>query len=177
IALCVARLSPEKNQVGLVRAFRSVADRMPDARLALAGDGPARAEVEAAIDAVRLQDRVLVLGNRSDVPVLLAAGDALVLASEREGLPLVVMEAMAAGRPVVATAVGDVPLAVRNGETGFVAPPGDEAALADALSAVLADPQCASELGRRGREIAEAEFDIRRMVAEHEGAYGGPRSG
>ena len=119
----------------------------PDARLTVVGDGPQRAEAERA--AQSLAGRVEFLGFRPDVPALLAAADALVLPSSMEQQPLVVAEAMAAGKPVLATAVGGVPEMV--GDRAFLVPPGDIAALADGLRALFAEP----DPGRIGRRLAE----------------------
>lgn len=122
----------------------------PDARLTVVGDGPQRAEAERA--ARQLAGRVTFLGFRPDVPVLLATADALVLPSTMEQQPLVVAEAMAAGKPVLATATGGVPAMLDvPGAPTFLAPPGDVPALADRLRALFAEP----DPGRLGRLLAE----------------------
>ncbi|MET8853891.1 glycosyltransferase family 4 protein [Amycolatopsis sp. NPDC004625] len=122
----------------------------PDAHLTVVGDGPQRAEAERA--AQPLAGRVTFLGFRPDVPALLAAADALVLPSTMEQQPLVVAEAMAAGKPVVATATGGVPAMLDvPGAPAFLAPPGDVPALADRLRALFAEP----DPGRLGRLLAE----------------------
>ncbi|EOD64980.1 glycosyltransferase family 4 protein [Amycolatopsis vancoresmycina] len=122
----------------------------PDARLTVVGDGPQRADAERA--AQRLAGRVTFLGFRPDVPALLAAADALVLPSTMEQQPLVVAEAMAAGKPVLATATGGVPAMLDvPGAPAFLTPPGDVPALADRLRALFAEP----DPGRLGRLLAE----------------------
>jgi glycosyltransferase involved in cell wall biosynthesis len=133
----------------------------PDAfaELVIVGDGPERERVEEALDK-RSLGRVRLLGERKDVPSLLADADVFVLASRSEGLPLSVIEAMAAGLPVVASDVGGLRELVRDGETGALVPPGDPAALADALRPLLADRELRRRLGTAGRERAKTLFDV-----------------
>ena len=125
--------------------------------------------LEAGIARLGLADRVLLLGVRRDVPRLLAAADVFVLASDREGLPIAVLEAMAAARPVVATAVGNLPDVIRDGATGRLVPPGDCAALAAALAELLGDPQRAAGMGEAAREAARA-YDVRAMIERYDRA-------
>ncbi|MEV4054815.1 glycosyltransferase family 4 protein [Amycolatopsis sp. NPDC049688] len=149
----------------------------PDARLTVVGDGPQRAEAERA--AQRLAGRVTFLGFRPDVPALLAAADALVLPSTMEQQPLVVAEAMAAGKPVLATATGGVPAMLDvPGAPAFLAPPGDVPALAARLRALFAEP----DPGRVGRLLAERaharyrpEACARRHLALYDRLTGAPR--
>lgn len=135
--LAVGRLVPQKDPRTLLEAFRHVVAEQPQARLVLAGDGELRAELDAASAAFGLTSSVQLLGTRHDVPRLLAAADAVVLSSAWEGLPNAILEAMAAGCPVVATAVGGTPELVEPGVTGFLAPPATPAALADRMVAVM----------------------------------------
>lgn len=153
--LTVGRLNPQKNHAGLLAAL---ARTHTEAVLLVAGDGALRPALEARAAELGLRDRVRWLGVRTDVADLLAAADLFVLASDWEGNPLVVMEAMAAGRPVVATAVGCVPELVP-AEAGILVPPGDALALARALDLVLGDPARLSELGLAARRSAIARFD------------------
>jgi glycosyltransferase involved in cell wall biosynthesis len=118
-----------------------------------------------------LGDAVRFLGDRADVPELLREASCLLLASDWEACPYSVLEAAAAGVPVVATAVGGVPELVRDGETGLLAPAGDEAALAAALEAVLGDAPRARALGDAGRTEAGRRFAKERMVEELAGLY------
>lgn len=157
LVVSVARLEPQKNPLRLVRAFEAAGG----ARLLLAGDGSLRAEVEG-------RERVHVLGVRGDVAAMLSACDAFALASDWEGHPLSVMEAMAAGLPVLATAVGGVPEIV--GDAGLLVAPGDDAGLAAALRQVVADAPLRCELGRRSLARA-ARFDAGRMVADYEALF------
>ena len=160
--LSVGRLRAPTDFVTLVRAMAGL-----EARLRIAGDGPDRPALEAEIDRLGLSDHVELLGTRDDVPELLASSDVFVLSSDSEGLPMSVLEAMAAGLPVIASAVGGVPEAVRDGETGALVPPGDSAALARALRRLVADPALRERLGDAGRRRVEQEFSLERFEREH----------
>jgi glycosyltransferase involved in cell wall biosynthesis len=164
----VARLEHEKDQDTLLRAFRVVVDRCARARLMIIGTGTLRAPLEEQAGALGIADRVTFLGARADVRDFLPHADVFALSSTSEGLPLTVLEAMACARPVVATAVGEVPRAVVPGVTGVLVPPKEPAALADALLGVLCDPARARAMGRAGREKVQAEFSIERTVSEYQ---------
>lgn len=168
----VARLYPEKNHQLLLAAFRRVLNQVPTAKLLIVGEGIQKSAIERTIAQAELAGAVRMLGVRRDIPLILAATDVFVLCSDREGLPIAVLEAMAAGKPVVATAVGDLPLVVRHDETGLLVESKNEAQLADALTALLADDQRARQLGQRGRALVEREYSLTRMVQEHEVLYG-----
>src|SRR5262249_5591200 len=139
VVLAVGSLTPVKNHAGLVEAFARVTAALPEARLVIAGDGPLRAALQAQADALP-GGRVALLGDRDDVPRLLAAADVFVLSSRSEGLSLSLVEAHGAGRACVATDVGGNGEVLVHGETGLLVPPGEPAALADALLALLRDP-------------------------------------
>ena len=160
--LSVGRLRAPKDFVTLVRAMTGL-----EARLRIAGDGPDRAALEAEIGRLGLRDRVELLGTRADIPELLAGADVFVLATDSEGLPMSVLEAMAAGLPVVASAVGGVPEVVRDGETGALVPPRDSAVLAEALGRIVADPALRDRLGEAGRQRVQSEFSLERFEREH----------
>jgi len=154
----VARLAEVKGQRLLIEALPAL-----DAVAVLVGrdleqDGSYEAELRAGADRLGVADRVVFAGYREDVPALLAGCDVFCLPSSAEGLPLVVLEAMAAGKPVVATAVGGVPELVVHGETGLLVPAGDLDALRRALADLLADPERARRLGETGRERVRASF-------------------
>ena len=165
--LTVARLDPQKGLHDLVAAAALV----PEARVMVVGEGPERPALETEIARLGLGDRVHLLGFRSDVPDLLAASDLFVLPSLFEGLPLSILEAMAAGKPVVATAIGGNDEAVVDGATGLLVPPGDPQALADAIRALLRDPERRRRLGEAGRRRAEAEFSATAMVRRVAAVY------
>lgn len=165
----VARLSAVKNHALLLRA---AAQALPeDGRLLLVGDGPERARLVALARELGLSDRALFVGGRHGVPQILAALDAFALCSVAEGLPLAVLEAMAAGLPVVATAVGGVPTALTDGYTGFLVPSGDAEALAARLTALRDDPALAARMGRYGRKVTLQRYSAARMVERYMDLY------
>jgi glycosyltransferase involved in cell wall biosynthesis len=147
LVVASGRLVAVKNHALALAAIRDV----PDAWLALLGEGPLRDELAAAAG-----DRVLLAGLRDDARAIVGAADAFVFTSHGEGLPLVVLEALAAGTPLVATAVRGVRELVRDGESALLVRPGDAAALAAALRSVLADPQLAARLREGGLAVAAA---------------------
>ncbi len=167
--LAVGRLREPKDFVTLVRA----AARLEASAVAvrIAGDGPDRPALEAEIARLGVGDRVELLGERADVPELLAAADAFVLPSLSEGMPISVLEAMAAGLPVVASDVGGVGELVRDGETGALVAAGDSAALADALARLASDPAAPARQGQAGRRRVETEFSPAAFRAAHLAAY------
>jgi glycosyltransferase involved in cell wall biosynthesis len=171
LAVIVARLNEEKNHLGLLHAFDQVRQAAPQARLIVIGDGPMRPAIEESIRQRGLTDAVELLGERHDVPDLLAAMDAFVLSSATEGIPLTVLEAMAAGLPVVATAVGGIPQVVLAEETGCLVPPGSPEALAAALGRLIDDPALAQRLGDAGRQRVQEHFSLQRMAADYESLY------
>jgi glycosyltransferase involved in cell wall biosynthesis len=170
VFLAVGRIEAQKDHATALRAFASARLRAVGARLLLAGDGPLRPEAERLAHALGVADRVQFLGVRSDVPRLLAAADAFVLASRWEGNPLSVMEAMAAGRAVVATRVGCVPELVPACAGRLVAP-GDPDALEEAAVELARDPDLARRLGSAAAEFARAHFDVSGMTRAYEDLY------
>jgi glycosyltransferase involved in cell wall biosynthesis len=168
LVLLVGRLAPVKGQAELIDALALL--RSTTAYVLLAGkdierDGRYRADLERRAHEAGVGDRVRFLGYREDVASLVAAADLVVLPSHDEGLPLVVLEAMAAGRPVVATAVGGTPELVVDGETGVLVPAGDVGGLAAALDALLADPTRAEALGAAARRRYEERFTLTAMTS------------
>jgi starch synthase (maltosyl-transferring) len=174
LALAIGRLDVQKGVADLLDAAEWVIARRPDWHLVLAGDGPARPGLLARIAArPGLAERVHWLGRRDDVPALLATADVLVLASHWEGMPNVVLEAMAARRPVVATAVEGSEDLVTPGQTGWLVPPRDPAALGQALLEAALDPESRRRYGAAGRARVEAEFSLERMVIAYERLWAG----
>jgi glycosyltransferase involved in cell wall biosynthesis len=167
VVLTVARLSPQKGLDTLLAAARDV----PDARFVIVGNGPERPALESQAQALGVSGRVSFLGHRRDVPDLLHACDLFVLPSLFEGLPLAVLEAMAAAKPVIASRIGGTDEAVVEGVTGLLVPPSDPAALAQAIRTVLSDPALAGRLGAAGRARLHAEFSAQRMVHAVEATY------
>lgn len=167
----VACLREEKRIDVLIAAAPRVLASHPDAQFLIVGDGPCRAELVAQARACGVFDRFQFLGHRDDVPELLAKADLLVLPSEMEAFPNAIIEAMAAGLPVVATAVGGIPELVEDGRTGRLVPPGNPEALAAALVEVLSEPDRAAEYGRAGRRSVEQTYSFERMVEQFETLY------
>lgn len=160
LVLTVARLHAQKGIPFLLGALA----RLPRVRLAIAGDGPDRVALESEAVRLGVADRVRMLGEREDVPELLAACDVFVLPSLFEGLPVSVLEAMASARPVIATAIGGTAEVVAHEETGLLVPPGDAASLAGAIDRLLGDPVLAARLAARGRALVEQEFSATVMA-------------
>lgn len=172
LLLGVGRLVPGKGQEHLLRMLPRVLDRWPDALLLLVGDGPRRAELEGWIAGDdRLARHVRLLGWRSDVDALLALSDLLLLPSDSEAAPLPLMEAMRAGKPVVATAVGGIPEIVADGVSGRVVPRADAEAMAAAVLETLGESGRAERMGAEGRRIACERFDIRETARATERIY------
>jgi glycosyltransferase involved in cell wall biosynthesis len=157
--ISVGRIAEPKDFVTFVRALAELQTRR--FRAWVVGNGPDRHLVAAEAARLGLEDEVEFLGERSDVADLMARSDVFVLASRSEGLPLAVIEAMAAGLPVVASAVGGVPGLV--GDAGLTVPPGDPQALADALLPLVDEPELRRRYGAAARERAEAELDLPRF--------------
>jgi glycosyltransferase involved in cell wall biosynthesis len=166
LVVSIARLEPQKNPLGLIESFARALRDDPRWHLLLAGDGSLREAAAQTAGKFALGGRVHCLGVREDVAETLAASDVFALASHWEGNPMSVLEAMAAGLPVVATAVGGVPELVEDGATGLLAPAGDVQALAEALAAMAGDPQRRQELGAAARKRA-AQFSVSAMVAAY----------
>jgi sugar transferase (PEP-CTERM/EpsH1 system associated) len=173
-AVVVARLSPEKDVQILLYAVRQVVDALPGFRLEIAGTGPCCAELVKLAAALRLDEHVRFLGEVSDVAALLGRASLFVLPSQSEGISLTILEAMASGLPVLATAVGGNPEVVEDGRTGLLVPPRDSVALAHGLLRLAGDRDEAQLLGRAGRRRVEAHFDSRKMIAQYEALYDRP---
>jgi glycosyltransferase involved in cell wall biosynthesis len=166
--LSVARLVPEKDQDTLIRAFALVAADHPEAELWLVGDGPRLAALQELAQKILTPGKVRFLSGREDLRPLLQEAGIFVHSTLIDALPNVVLEAMAAGLPVVATRVGGLPEAVAPGETGWLAPSRDVVALAGALGHLLGDGEVRLAFGRAGRERAVRDFSFGAMVRQHE---------
>lgn len=170
LVLFVGRLDPQKGLATLLDAWPRVLAAHPAATLLLVGDGPERPRVDAWI-AAHPNARVQPIGPREDVPGLLKTADLLVLPSLWEGMPNAVLEAMAAGLPVVATRVEGTDELVLDGQTGWLVPPGDPPSLSAALLAALADPAEARRRGARGRDRAERRFSLDSSVQAYQSLW------
>jgi glycosyltransferase involved in cell wall biosynthesis len=162
----VGRMSPEKGQLGLIDALARMVDKGLDVRLTLVGDGPLRQSIEAAVVHRGLRDRVEMKGALAESETLMeiARGDVFVLPSLMEGLPVVLMEAMALGKPVVAPHIAGIPELVEQGKTGLLFRPGDWVDLAEKTSQLADNAVAAAELGERGRLRVIDEFEINDAV-------------
>ena len=173
--VCVATLRAQKNPALLVEAFHRGAASDPRAHLLFAGvadlkSGDLKSKLERQIRALGLQERVHLLGQRSDIPELLNAADVFVLSSDYEGNPLAVLEAMAAGKPMISTAVGGVPELVEGG-CGLLVPPGDAQALSRAMCHMLENPNVRKAMGEKSARRAVERFDLRVMTEAYEDLY------
>jgi glycosyltransferase involved in cell wall biosynthesis len=171
----VGRLAAPKDPLTLVRALPALGGRPYS--LAFVGGGRDQPRVEEELRAHGLTERVALLGDRDDVPALLAGADVFVLASRSEGAPLSILEAMAAGLPVVASDVGGVAELVADGETGVLVPAGEPDALARALARLLDDGALRERMGAAGRARAHARFDVAELRAAHLELYARELSG
>ncbi len=167
----VGRLHPQKGLPHLLNALPHTRQQLPETRLLIVGDGELQDELSAQAQKLGLSDVIIFTGARSDIPDILAALDLFVLPSLWEGLPLAVLEAMAAGLPVVATAVGGVPELVTDGETGRLVPPGDTVALAQAIIAILSQPSQSQMMGAAGQARAASDFNAATITRQLEALY------
>ena len=170
----VCRLvEPKKGLRILLQAMAVLAKRygQPPCQLLIVGDGPSRHELELLREQLGLSSWVVFAGSRRDIPRVLHAVDAFVLPSLYEGFGIAILEAMAAGKPVIATAVGGIPEFVLSGETGLLVEPGNVEALADAIDRLLSHPQQARTMGAKGRIRAGERYHISTVVRQHEQVY------
>jgi glycosyltransferase involved in cell wall biosynthesis len=171
VLLQVARLDYLKDHATALRTVAAVIPRWPGVRLVLVGTGPEQGAIEQLVREYKLEGHVRLLGLRTDVPRLLAGADLFLLTSISEGIPLTVIEAMAAGLPVVSTGVGGVPEVVEQGRTGLLAAAGDHATLAVRICELAANTSVRQDMGRRGRERARALFSERLMHDRYDRLY------
>lgn len=171
VVIQVARLDPLKDHLTAVRAFERVRRQLPQARFLIVGEGAEREAIEAEIAARKLDPYVRLAGLRKDVPRLLAASDLLWLSSVSEGIPLTLIEGMAAGLPVVSTDVGGVSEVIEVDKTGFLAPAGNDAELAQAAIALLRDSDLRRRLASAGRQRAFERFSEDRMMEAYASLY------
>jgi glycosyltransferase involved in cell wall biosynthesis len=173
LVLQAGRLSTQKDPLTFVEGAARVIESQPAAQFALLGDGPLRQAVTDRIRDLDLEGQVHVLGWQADAARLLGAADVVTLTSRWEGAPYAVLEAMAWARPVVSTAVNGCPEIVVEGETGYLAPPGDASAWAEEVTRLLGDPAHANALGRQGRRRAESHYSLAQMIARLDALYQG----
>jgi sugar transferase (PEP-CTERM/EpsH1 system associated) len=167
----IGRLVPVKSYPILLAASRLIFDRIPNSYLISVGEGSLYDELSAMVRNYDMTDRVKFLGWRSDVPKILKALDVYVLASESEGMSNTILEAMASGLPVVATAVGGNVELVVDGQTGLLVPPNDPKALAEAVVTLLCDPTRRSKMGQLGHQRVREYFSLETMARNYAGFY------
>ncbi|MDE3136584.1 MAG: glycosyltransferase [Acidobacteriota bacterium] len=171
VIVVVGRLERQKGHRVLLDALPRVLATMANARVAIVGDGSLRSELETQSRALGLAGAVRFVGWQSNVADWLALADVVALPSFYEGLPLAALEALAAQRPLVATAVDGTPEVVRDGRTGLTVPPGEPARLAEAILRMLRDPAFGARLALAGRELVAQRFTHERQVRETEQLY------
>lgn len=171
----VGRMQTVKDQTLLARAFIRALEIAPAlrarARLVMVGDGPLREEARQLLDRAGIADLAWLPGERGDVPEVLRGLDCFVLPSLAEGISNTILEAMACGLPVIATAVGGNPELVAAGRTGELVPPADVAAMAARIASLASDPERAAQAGHAGREAIERSFSLDAMVAAYQSLY------
>jgi glycosyltransferase involved in cell wall biosynthesis len=167
----IAQLIPRKGHRHLFAALPGILQRHPDVHVLCFGQGPLHDELAALVAAPPYRGRVRLAGFRADLPRLLPCLYGVVHPAEMEGLGVSLLQAAAAGVPIVASRAGGIPEVVRDGENGLLVPPADPAALEQALGRLLGDPILVDELGRRGRALVRDEFSIDHMVAGNRAVY------
>ena len=167
----IGRLTVVKGHRYFLQGAAQVLQTIPHCKFLVIGDGPLRSDLELLANDLGISDSVRFLGYRDDIPELLAVVDISVLTSIREGTSMVLLESMAAGKPIVATDVGGTPEVVIDGEVGILVPPKDAAALAKALITLLSDPCLASRMEMSGRQRVQAKFSLRKSVDRLEALY------
>jgi len=171
VFLHIGSFSPQKNHRLLVEAFAQATKKRSDLKLLLVGDGELRPDIEKIVREKRLEQNIHFLGLRQDISELLSACDIFILSSNYEGVPMTILEAMAAGKPVIATAVGGVPEVVKDGISGLLVPPQDIQALSNAMVRLADDSSLREGMGKEGRKRALEWFDINLIVRQYEELY------
>jgi glycosyltransferase involved in cell wall biosynthesis len=185
----VARLMPQKDHATFLAAAARVHQQIPDVRFLIVGEGPLLPRLIDQTQELGLQGAVIFAGLRRDVPAVMAAIDVLAFSSKWEGLPVAMLEGMAAGKPVVATAVNGIPGVLADGKMGILAPPNNPEALAEGMMALLQNPVLAQSMGATGYEHVAAHYSIsaaiqrtaalyQRLIGQHrdKGAFSGAMS-
>jgi len=171
LIVAVSRLHRQKGLKYLLRAVPLIREGIPAVKVVIAGGGPLASKLASAVRRLRIGESASLLGEREDAREVLAAADVFVLPSLWEGLPYVLVEAAALGKPIVASDIDGVREVVRSGETGVLVPPRDPGSLAAALILLLMDQDLAGKLGERARRDIPSDFALERMVRETEALY------
>jgi len=160
-----------KGHIYFLGAAKKILEKVPDAKFVLVGDGPLRSHYEEVARDLNIKRDVYFLGKRTDVPTIISNLDVSVLSSTNEGFSNVIMESMAAGKPVVATNVGGSREMVTDGVTGYLVPPADSQSMAGAIINLLQNPDKAMAMGSAGREVVKERFTVETMVKKYEELY------
>lgn len=171
VVAIVGRLAPVKNHDLFLRAAALVVSRIPRVSFVIVGEGELEPALRKQVSELNLGRHVVFAGYRADIPAVLGAVDLLVSTSQNEGFGLTLIEAMAAGCAVVATAVGGIPEVIADGRTGILVPPADAAASAEAWLRLLSDPRARASLGAAAEREAVQRFDVRETVRRLEARY------
>lgn len=167
----IGRLYPDKGHAFFLRAFAEVAAEFPRAVAVLVGDGPEMENIRAHIRSLGIEDRVYCCGVRRDMERVYGSVDYLVIPSLTEGLPYAMLEAMASGIPILATAVGDIPLLIRDGVTGYLVAPGDAASLGRRMRDLITGPEHARAMAKEGRRLVMEQYSAPSMVRKTQDLY------
>ncbi len=164
VFISVGRLHVQKGHKDLIRSFKQVADQYTQSRLLIVGDGELRAELEGLVRSLKLQEKIFFLGNRKDIPELLQAADIFVLSSLWEGQPIVLLEAMASGLPIIATSVNGIPEIITNGRDGLLVDAGSVDGMATAMKRMIADVELRTQCSLNVRARIDKEFSAQHMA-------------
>jgi len=167
----VGRLSPEKGHRFLIEAAGRILEKDPRVRFVVFGEGPSQSELEGLVNSRGLKDKVTLAGFQPDPDVIYGALDILVQPSLREATPLVILEAMSFGKPIIAARVGGVPDLITDNETGVLIPPASVEALSGSIMRLLKDGALRVRLGERAREVARREFSVEKMTQSYSKVY------
>jgi glycosyltransferase involved in cell wall biosynthesis len=167
----IGRLSWEKGVDIFLNAAARVVVEFPSVKFVVVGEGPDKDKLELLIDELKIRENVSMLGRREDMPSVYASLDVMVSSSRQEGLPMAILEGMASGLPLVATAVGAVPTVIKDGRTGVLVPPEDADSLAAAIVDLLRDSAKRLRLGEAAKQLIIEEYSAARMTADYLRVY------
>jgi glycosyltransferase involved in cell wall biosynthesis len=163
----VGRLSPEKGHENLFKAIIRIAPNNGDLTLVVVGDGPLKKKLQAQANKFKIVDHIIFTGISNEIPSLMSIFDVFVLPSQTEGLPMALLEAMAAKKPVVATDVGDVSSVIQNQVSGLLIPPNNSEKMAEAINRLLSDKKLADNLAQKGFEMAKKKYSSSNMAEQY----------
>jgi glycosyltransferase involved in cell wall biosynthesis len=167
----IARLAPGKNPDLFLQAAQSVLKGFPNTVFAMIGNGPERNKLEGLVRKLKIEDSVVFAGERHDMPEVYASLDIVVLPSLSEGMPMSILEAMAAGKPIVASSVGAIPSVVLPDQTGLLIEPGDLVGLRAAMERLLSDPELRTRLGEEGQTMINRHYSADVMAHKYLHVY------